>query len=64
VIWTIVITVAAVLVVVSVWLLLRDATPQPPGQHRGPGRARRRDPHDPVIRDDQEPPPEGGDLPG
>jgi hypothetical protein len=56
VIWTIVITAAALAVAVGVWLLLRDASPQPPGQHRGSGHARRRDPHDPVIRDDEEPP--------
>ena len=42
-IWVIVITAGAVLVVIGVWLLLRDASPKPPGQHRGSGRARRRD---------------------
>ena len=55
-IWVIVISAAAVLVVIGVWLLLRDASPQPPGQHRGSGRARRRDPHDPIRQDDEEPP--------
>ena len=55
-IWVIVISVAAALVVIGVWLLLRDASPQPPGQHRGSGRARRRDPHDQIRRDDEEPP--------
>jgi hypothetical protein len=57
VIWTIVITAVALAVAVGVWLLLRNARARLPGQHRGLGRARRRDPHDPVIRDD-EPPPE------
>jgi hypothetical protein len=55
VIWVIVISVAAMLVVISVWLL-RDASPQPPGRHSGSGRARRRDPHDPIRSDDEEPP--------
>ena len=55
-VWVIVISAAAVLVVIGVWLVLRDASPQPPGQHRGPGRARRRDPHDPIRQDDEEPP--------
>lgn len=32
------------------------AEPETPGQHRGPGRARRRDPHDPIRSDDEEPP--------
>jgi hypothetical protein len=58
-VWAAVIVVALALVVgaVGLWLLLRDASPQSPGEHRGPGRGARRDPHDPVIRDD-EPPPE------
>jgi hypothetical protein len=55
-IWVIVISAAAVLVVIGVGLLLRDASPQPPGQHRGSGRARHRDPHDPIRQDDEEPP--------
>ena len=56
-VWVAVI-VAAILavIVVAVWLWLRSASPQPPGQHRGPGRARRRDPHDPIRSDDEEPP--------
>jgi len=57
VIRTIVITAALLAVAVGVWRLLRNASAQPPGQHRGSGRARRRDPHDPVIRED-EPSPE------
>jgi hypothetical protein len=64
VIWVIVISAAAVLVVIGVWLLLRDASPQPPGQHRGPGRARRRDPRDFPLTPDHEEPPTTGDLPG
>jgi hypothetical protein len=49
---------------VGVWLLLRDASPQPPGQHRDSGRARRRDPRDFPLTPDDEEPPTGGDLPG
>ena len=37
-------------------LLLRNARARPSGQHRGPGRARRRDPHDPIRQDNEEPP--------
>jgi hypothetical protein len=55
VIWTIVITAAALAVAVGVWLLLRNARARPPGQHRGLGRARRRDPHDPIRQDYEEP---------
>jgi hypothetical protein len=53
-VWGVVIVAALLLVAVGVWLLLRRANPH--GQHRGSGRARRRDPHDPVIRDDEPPP--------
>jgi hypothetical protein len=54
VIWTIVITAAALAVAAGVWLLLRDARPRPPGQHRGSGRARRRDPRDFPLTPDEE----------
>jgi hypothetical protein len=56
VIWTIVITAAALAVAVGLWVLLRNARARPPGQHRGLGRARRRDPQDPIRSDDEEPP--------
>jgi hypothetical protein len=52
-IWIVVISTALVLVAVGVWFLLRDASPQPPGQHRRP---RRRDPHDPIRENHEEPP--------
>ena len=55
-IWTIVIIAAALAVAGGVWLLLRTARARPSGQHRGPGRARRRDPHDPIRQDNEEPP--------
>jgi hypothetical protein len=54
--------VAAILavIVVAVWVLLRSASPQPPGQHRGSGRARRRDPRDfPLTPEEDEPPTDG-----
>ncbi len=51
--WGIIITAALLLIVIGLWLLLRDATPQPPGQHRRP---RRRDPHDPIRENHEEPP--------
>ena len=53
-VWSVVIVAALLLVAVGVWLLLRRANPH--GQHRGSGRARRRDPHDPIRQDDEKPP--------
>ena len=54
-IWTIVITAALLAVAVGVWLRLCDASRQP-GQHRGSGRARRRDPDDQIRENHEEPP--------
>ena len=53
-VWGVVIVAALLLVAVGVWLLLRSANPH--GQHRGSGRAGRRDPHDPIRQDHEEPP--------
>ena len=53
--WTLLaIAIPAVLTiaVVGLWLWLRSASPQPPGQHRRP----RRDPHDPIRENHEEPP--------
>jgi hypothetical protein len=56
-VWVAVIVAATLpVIVVAVWLWLRSASPQPPGQHRAAGRARRRDPRDPIRQDDEEPP--------
>jgi hypothetical protein len=54
----VIVAVFAVLAVVTVatWAWLRSASPKPPGQHRGSGRVSRRDPHDPIRQDDEEPP--------
>ena len=62
--WGVVIVVALLVAAIGVWLLLRDASPQPPGQHRDHGRARRRDPRDLPLTPDDEEPPTTGDLPG
>jgi hypothetical protein len=48
--------------VVATWLWLRSASPQPPGQHRRHDGRAVRDPHDPVVSNDEEPP-KSGELP-
>ena len=51
--WGAVIVAALILIAIGVWLLLRDTPlPPPPGRHR----PERRDPHDPIRQDDEEPP--------
>jgi hypothetical protein len=50
-----IVIVAVIVIVIVVWLLTRDTTanpPKPPGRHRRPGR----DMHDPIRRDDEQPP--------
>src|SRR6478672_3134046 len=52
-IWGAVIGLVAILVIVGAWWLTRDTTPpKPPRRHR----PMRRDPHDPIRRDDEPPP--------
>jgi hypothetical protein len=48
-----IVIVAALVIAAAVWWLWRDITPpKPPGRHR----PTRRDPHDPIRRDDEPPP--------
>ena len=50
--WGLVIVVVVILVIVGAWWLTQDSTPpKPPGRHR----PNRRDPHDPIRRDDEPP---------
>jgi hypothetical protein len=49
----VVVAVALIVVIMGVWLLTRNSNPpKPPGRHQQP----RRDPHDPVVPDNEEPP--------
>jgi len=51
--WGVVIVVSLVLLAITAWLVTRDTPPRPPpGRHR----PKRRDPHDPVVSDDEPPP--------
>ena len=50
---TIAVPIVLVAIIAAIWWVMRDPTPppRPPGCHR-----RRRDPHDPIRGDDEEPP--------
>jgi hypothetical protein len=51
--WGAVALVSLILLAGIAWLLTRDTpTPPSPGRHQ----PKRRDPHDPVVRDDEPPP--------
>jgi hypothetical protein len=50
---TVAVPIVLVAIIAAIWSVVRDPTPppRPPGCHR-----RRRDPHDPIRGDDEEPP--------